>query len=289
MKALAPSLAAGALSAACMGSPTPLAPQLAGSIGVPHQGVQTGAAELARQGEGFIRFRWWGSAYWGNPRLIATIEEAAARLEREAPGGAPLVVGDLSAQHGGKIPRHASHRTGRDVDFLWFVKDVQGNPVKNPGFIHFQADGLATVGGTGDYLQLDVERQWLFFRSLLRSPHANVQWLFVSEEIEALLVDYARAKGEPLELIWQAETVMLQPGDSLPHDDHVHLRIACTPSEAARGCLGGGPYWEWLPPLPQLGPLGPDVLQSIARDDPMPDEPAAAVATDPPASGTSSG
>ena len=33
----------------------------------------------------------------------------------------------------------------------------------------------------------------------------------------------------------------LQPGDSLPHDDHFHLRVACSPEEAQAGCSGGGP------------------------------------------------
>jgi hypothetical protein len=28
------------------------------------------------------------------------------------------------------------------------------------------------------------------------------------------------------------------------------MRIACSPEEMASGCVGGGPYWEWLPTLP---------------------------------------
>jgi penicillin-insensitive murein endopeptidase len=82
-------------------------------------------------------------------------------------------------------------------------------------------------------------------------------------------MDYARARGEPLELQYRVQTVMLQPTDSLPHDDHLHLRIACSAEEAQAGCSGGGPYWEWLPPLP-TSPL-PDqtLLQQIADDEPL--------------------
>jgi penicillin-insensitive murein endopeptidase len=93
--------------------------------------------------------------------------------------------------------------------------------------------------------------------------------MFASRGIEALLIDYAIARGEDPDLIWHAETVLLQPADSTPHADHIHMRIACTPSEAVAGCDGGGPYWPWLPGLPVLAPLDADSLAEIARDDPF--------------------
>ena len=82
-------------------------------------------------------------------------------------------------------------------------------------------------------------------------------------------MDYARARGEPLELLHRAQTVMLQPGDSLPHDDHLHLRIACSPEETQAGCSGGGPYWEWLPELPKGRELDQALLEEIASDEPV--------------------
>jgi penicillin-insensitive murein endopeptidase len=119
-----------------------------------------------------------------------------------------------------------------------------------------------------DFVRLDVERQWLLFKHLLSSPDVEVQWLFVSRDIEALIIDYALARETDLELVWHAETVMLQPGDSAPHDDHVHVRIACAPTEAVYGCEGGGPRWEWLSPLPRLDESLPALLELIAADDP---------------------
>ena len=62
---------------------------------------------------------------------------------------------------------------------------------------------------------------------------------------------------------------MLQPADSLPHDDHLHLRTACTPEEALVGCEGGGPYWPWLPPLPRLAPPESDDSLAIALFSPI--------------------
>ena len=268
VRALWIAAASAPLLAGCLATPTPLAPAVSGSVGVPHYGVQTGAVELPRRGDGFERFRQHSPNYWGNARLVRLIEEAAAAVEREMPGP-PLRVGDLSARHGGKIPGHNSHRTGRDVDLLWYVTTPAGVPVKNPGFIRVGSDALSLVTPDYGYLRIDVPRQWLLFRHLLTSEHAKVQWLFVSREVEALITDYARARGEPLDLIWSAENVMLQPGDSAPHDDHVHVRITCTQAEAVAGCEGGGPHWPWLPEWPALAPLGHDVLAEIAADDPF--------------------
>ncbi|MBN1611809.1 MAG: penicillin-insensitive murein endopeptidase [Polyangiaceae bacterium] len=262
-------LCGGLAAAGCIGCPTPLAPQLAGSIGAPHSGVLTNAVQLPVSGSGYARFRPRGRFYWGHPGLVQMIETVAASLAKQAPASPPLVVGDLSAREGGKIERHHSHRTGRDVDLLWFVTTPDGAPVRSPGFVHVGSDGLAPVPGTNEYVRLDVQREWSLFKALLLSDAGNVQWLFVSRDVEALIVDYAGSRGEDAELLWRAETTMLQPGDSSSHDDHVHLRIACSGEDAVHGCIGGGPRWEWLAPWPELGPLLPAWLEQVAHDDPF--------------------
>jgi penicillin-insensitive murein endopeptidase len=252
----------------CFGSPTPLVPGLEGSVGVPHHGVLTVATELPVAGAGFVRYRKLGPNHWGNPRLVRALEQAALTVEERMPGGAPLIVGDLSAQTGGKIPRHASHRTGRDVDLPWFVTTPEGVPVQNPGFIPVGADGLAPIEGTDAFLRIDLPREWQLVKALITSPDIDVQWMFCSKEVEALLIDYARARGEAPTLVFRAETVLMEPSDSLPHDDHIHLRIACTPEEAILGCEGGGPRWEWMAPLPE-SPMTVESLYDVVLDDPL--------------------
>lgn len=251
-----------------MQTPSPLAPGLQGSVGVPHNGVLTESSELPRQGEGYVRFRPNSPAYHGLPRLVRAIERAASVTAQQLPPGAPLVVGDLSGQWGGKIPRHNSHRTGRDVDFLFFVNSPYGVPMRNPGFFPLQADGLVHFPD-GRYAVLDLERQWLFLKALLTDEEIDVQFMFMSKQLEARLIQYALARGEDLELLWHAETVMLQPGDSLPHADHVHLRIACKPDETTAGCAGGGPHWPWLEPIPELAPPLDQLLTQIKESDPF--------------------
>lgn len=253
----------------CMGSPTPLAPGLTGSVGVPHFGVLTGGAELPAQGQGFRRYRKFGEANFALPRLVQGIERAASSLEQAFPHGPRLVVGDLSARTGGKIPRHNSHRTGRDVDLLLFLKTPDGLPIESPGFVSLDADGFAHLPD-GRYVRIDVERQWHLVKALLEDEELGVQFMFLSRDLEAFLIEYALAKETDLALVWHAETVMLEPADSLPHTDHIHLRIACSPSEAVAGCSGGGPHWPWLEALPEL-PLATDALIEAARnDEPVP-------------------
>jgi penicillin-insensitive murein endopeptidase len=259
----------GWLASGCFSTPSPLAPGLHGTVGVPNQGVLTEAEELPVRGPGFVRYRPLSTHYFARPRLVHALEAAAADVAQRAPGGAPLFIGDLSAKTGGRIPGHDSHRTGRDVDLLFFVMTPSGVPVPSPGFVRFEGDGLALPSGSKDYLRIDIDREWLLLRSLLTSPEIGVQFMFVCHEVEALLIDHARALGEPDELVARAETVMLQPSDSLRHDDHVHLRIACAPDEAVAGCSGGGPRWQWLPPYSSARPLTSEDLLEIAREDPL--------------------
>ena len=267
--ALPAAVFAAGLSLGCLGTPSPLAPALRGSIGVPHQGVVTHAAELKSQGKGYRLFRNNG-VRWGNPRLIGAIEHAAAVVASERPGGSPLMVADLSARFGGEVSGHRSHRTGRDADLLLYALTPAGVSVRAPGFVKFGPDGLGVARdakGKQIIVRLDVEREWLLIRGLLSAPDANVQWLFLAGWLEALIIEYARARGEDPELVWHAESALLQPGDSSAHDDHIHMRIACTPDEAVAGCLGGGPYWPWLAQLPQLAPArDAELAEAIVGD-----------------------
>jgi penicillin-insensitive murein DD-endopeptidase len=260
------------LSVGCGATPSPLAPNVRGSIGLPHQGVLTAGEELPAKGRGFRRLRPRAPAAFGTPSLVSMLKEAA---EATSPGAddPPLVVGDMAARRGGLLPGHHSHRTGRDVDLLFFYVTPSGAPVDSPGFVRVGPDGLAMAESKTEgsrFVRFDVERNWKLVRSLVASARGEVEWLFVSEPVEALLVDYARARGEPDELVWRAESVMHQPKDSSPHDDHFHLRIACTADEQIAGCFSGGPEWPWLAASPKWKELDTAELALLVADDPAP-------------------
>ena len=244
---------AGAVAAVltgCVDVPSALAPRFAGSFGLPHHGVVTGAVPMPKKGTGYVLFRDDGVRY-GVPRLVDTIGFAAKKVTTLRPGSPPLVVGDLSERFGGQTERHRSHRSGRDADLLYFVMTPDGAPVRSPGFVRFGPDGLAETPKKGTFVRLDVDRTWLLVKALLSAPESDVQWLFVSRPVEGLLTEHARALGEDPDLVWYAETVMQQPSDSAVHDDHIHMRIACTADESVRGCAGG-PRWPFSPELPEL-------------------------------------
>ncbi|GAA5528069.1 penicillin-insensitive murein endopeptidase [Herpetosiphon gulosus] len=60
-----------------------------------------------------------GNANWGVASTVAQIEAAASDFASYGKGKVPL--GDISFEHGGDIPGHASHETGLDVD-LWPIR-----------------------------------------------------------------------------------------------------------------------------------------------------------------------
>jgi penicillin-insensitive murein endopeptidase len=267
-------LACGAL--ACGRMPSPLTPLWDGSIGMPHRGVLAHGTELPSRGAGFVWLR-HDDRHFALPRFADAIERAAAAVDRQRPGST-LTVGDLSLRHGGQLLPHASHRNGRDADLLLYVMTLDGTPVQSPGFLAFGPDGLAFDEKNDRFLRFDVEREWLLLKALLEDPEARVQWMFVHHALEPMLIEWARARGESTDTILHAELVMAQPGPpAQPHDDHVHVRTACTRLEMTTGCEPNGPTRDWLDP-PGTGDeeatnaeLVADLVRPIAARPPVAD------------------
>jgi len=240
----------------CARAPSSLAPNFTGSIGLPHRGVLTNGAELPTEGAGY-RTLFANERHFGTPRFVAILERAAAKVARERPGSV-LTIGDLSARTGGHISSHSSHRSGRDADLLLYMSTLEGVPVISSSFVSVGTDGLAWDEPHRRFLRLDVERQWLLIKALVEDPEARVQWLFVSHPVEAILLEWARARGESGETIVRAMDAMLQPGPpAQSHDDHVHVRIACTNEEVAAGCEPTGPVRPWIAALDAAASLPP--------------------------------
>ena len=238
-------VACGLVTSACS-IPSAVSPSFSGSVGVPHAGFLTNGVELPKEGKGY---RWKSAAdhHYGLPRMVALLREASSVVAEQRPSTPPIYIGEISAKGGGALlPKHRSHRTGRDVDVMFFTTTLEGAPVPGTGFTKFGPDGLGVDSG-GRFLRFDTGREWLFIKALLQSKQAHVQWIFIARNLEALIIENALALGEAAQVVAMAEQVMQQPGDSLPHDDHIHLRLACEPDEFPRGCDGGGPRWAWLP------------------------------------------
>lgn len=233
-----------ACSVGCVHAPTALSPGRSGSIGLPSRGVLTAAAQLPETGVGYSWLR-HDERHYGLMRLVDTIERASKYVATERPR-AHLRVGDLALAHGGTLLPHLSHRSGRDVDLLLYMETLDGDPVASPGFIRVEADGLAYDTKSKKFFRFDVERQWLLVRFLLNDPEARVQWIFVHRNVRNLLLEWAIARGESGTLLARAAEAMAQPHPGGLHDDHIHVRIACSDDDLLRGCEPSGPRRPWI-------------------------------------------
>jgi penicillin-insensitive murein endopeptidase len=196
------------------------------SWGPPNEGVLIDGARLPTVGDGFVVPERWAArgTQWGTDELIDTIVYVGRAVAAEH-HGSRLVVGDLSIRGGGESAHHRSHQTGRDVDLVLFARDARGTPIESIEMRHYGADGKTS--DAGEPLTFDAERTWTAVRALLEAPGPGVANVFLYAPLRDLVLDHARARGEPDALIDLAGSVLSQPSDSARHDDHLHVRMLC--------------------------------------------------------------
>ena len=219
------------------------------SLGRPNRGVLRGGHALPTSGAGYVVPGLWVArgAIYGTDELLGAIQSAARKVSDKMPGGV-LGVGDLSRRGGGDMGFHRSHESGRDADLIFYAVDDDGQPVEPPqgmpryrGGRHLRArEPYETPPTPISRRYFDMPRNWLLVRSLVEDPTIDVEYLFISERLREKMIDYARTIGEPPEVVHRAAVALRQPVGALPHDDHLHLRIRCTPTDAALGCVEEG-------------------------------------------------
>jgi penicillin-insensitive murein DD-endopeptidase len=226
------------------------------STGEIHHGRVRQPARLRLRGVGYKvpeRWRYRGFQY-GTDELVAALERAAARVKARH-FGAVAGIADLSPLAGGPSKWHKSHQAGRDVDVLFYTKLADGTSLPPPehDMILFGSEGkpILPVQYTAGYAderweqrRFDARKNWHFIEALLRDPTIRIQWIFISRSLEQLILADARKRGRPGWLVSYAEQVMQQPGDSLPHDDHMHVRIYCSRADRFHGCEDQGVVWQ---------------------------------------------
>lgn len=244
--------------------PTDLPGDRAFSIGAANGGWLIGGKPLALRGRHFrvlpgTAQRGW---YFGTEALLGIIDRAASHVGKRH-GGAPLRVGNMSRREGGKIAPSVSHQNGRDVDIGIYATDLDGQTSDPGGFPKFDGRlGNPVVDTTGDYL-FDVARNWAFVEALLEDPGARVQWIFLDDPLEEILLDHAVRMRVNAELIARAEKVIVRPKNSSPHANHFHVRIFCNQGDLQYGCKDMGPEWEWVE---EARAVEDQLLESIVDD-----------------------
>ncbi|HEX8953095.1 MAG TPA: penicillin-insensitive murein endopeptidase [Polyangia bacterium] len=242
------------------------------SVGSFNRGALRRGARLPAQGDGWVVPHLWQErgANYATDELVAAVEHVAARVRREYPG-AQLGVGDMSLRGGGDSVLHRSHENGRDLDLIYYAVDERGRPVapvdSMPRYPFFdlrarepgpQEHGV--VFGPFSTRFFDVKRNWALVRALLEEPGIEIQYLFIHARLRERLLAYAAEQGEDPSLLERAEAILHQPGDSAPHDDHLHVRIFCADNDRAFGCRDSGPVRWWkkrykymVPTVPRIG------------------------------------
>jgi len=180
--------------------------------------------------------------HYSTDEMIGLLLDAAGHAAGKN-SGFRLGIGNMSAPEGGDIEWSASHNNGRDADVAFPFRDATGKLVEVPTLIEVKRDGTPKAGPA---LTFDVPAGWDIVEGLLRSEHAEIQWIFVYAPLKAKLLEHARRIGADPEILARAEEVLHQPSDSANHNDHFHVRIACTRDDRLEGCVNRGPDWEWI-------------------------------------------
>jgi hypothetical protein len=155
---------------------------------------------------------------FGEKYVVEYLRHSIGEVRALYPNVPTLAIGDLSAEHGGKISDHVSHQTGVDVDVgFYFQTTVE----------HFAAAGPT----------FDLEANWALLAAFARTAALDdgVKMIFLDYDIQRRLYDFARQRGTPereLEFMFQyprgrdelSGLVRHWPG----HDNHFHVRFKPT-------------------------------------------------------------
>ena len=228
--------------------PLTLGPEASTSVGSPVEGHLEGSVALPLTGKGFQ----FGpnrnpDKRHGTVEVVQAIIRAAAVVDDALPGGM-LTLGDISMPEGGDIGGHASHRSGRDIDVMFYLLDTNGKPRRSK-MIPLEPDLTGvdykdlTTGDDDIKVKLDVPRTWKFFEALVSDEKAHVARIFIVEHLRSSLLAHARKIKAPKAARERFGHLTCQPG--FPHDDHAHIRFFCSPDDIKAGCLDNRPIYPW--------------------------------------------
>ncbi len=183
------------------------------SVGHPNTGVLVNGVQMARDARWVLTLPSHG---YGTTETTQQLAHCIGAVHDAHPGAAPVMLGSLSAQHGGSLPPHKSHRTGRDADVYFFRK----------------AGAQWSKAATAD--DIDLPRTWALLRCFV--TEADVEMVLIERKVQGWLEAYARSMGEPQEWVdalfydqpnTKSAVVRHVPG----HVAHMHVRFV---SAAAR-------------------------------------------------------
>ena len=177
------------------------------SVGFPHEGRLINAMPFPEAGEGGAWTVIIPESCWTTQETADAITGAAKQLRAWFPDGAPVRVGQVSAQEGGYLPPHVTHQNGRDIDIGLFYPGPEPHRVKEREKV------------------MDVAMNWAFVKAILM--HGDVQGILLDWRVQRVLYDYALAHGEDkqwLDSLFNAGKRSVFH-HARRHRDHFHVRL----------------------------------------------------------------
>lgn len=167
---------------------------------------------------------------YGTQGAIEGLMRALAAWHRRDPEAAPLMIGELSKREGGRARPHSSHRSGRDVDIAYVI-----DPPPQSAMRWTEATAH----------NVELESTWMLIEALLKT--GGVERIFVSPAMQAWLIAYTSgflSQEEQRRLFQAANDTRRGRADAIigawaGHEDHMHIRFACTPADVR--CHQPGP------------------------------------------------
>jgi murein endopeptidase len=200
-------------------------PVVGQSLGAPWLGKLREAVQL-EQGDGWVLRRPYRA--YGTSTTVEIVHRVLADIADRFPDIHAIAVGDISAEHGGRISEHSSHQSGRDIDIgLIFTHKPDAYP-------------SSFVVGTED--NLDIEATFVLVEEFAKTAQetAGVQMIFLDFNVQGLLYNWALANGETEEYLARLFQYPHGRGASEGivrhepnHADHIHVRFRCPTGDSA--------------------------------------------------------
>ena len=171
---------------------------------------------------------------YATSELVDLILGGAALVAQAFPES-KLPVANAARPGGGNLPWSISHNSGRDIDLVFYLVDESGASVV-PRTMAPLAPPDGTLFTDGRTLRFDPRRTWILVNHFLESKTPEVQYIFMADFLIELMFQYARSQGIANARLKALRPRLRQPRGTLPHDDHMHMRIRCSPEDLLEGC-----------------------------------------------------
>jgi murein endopeptidase len=147
---------------------------------------------------------------WGTQETVDALAHAIDSVAARFPDTPKAFVGNLSARHGGHLPPHVSHQSGRDVDLGYYLSTGH----------RWYATATAA--------NLDRPRTWQLVRTLIAD--SDIDFILVDLRVQQILKSYALEIGEDpawLDQIFQVGGKSQRPlvFHANGHATHLHVRF----------------------------------------------------------------